>query len=586
MVLDGSVAAGSRDMVEGPEENQKALEQAKAAAEEAQKALERAQAAAKAAERAVSSAEKAVTQDAATASLPETTTAKPANDDAVKNDTLLDVKVYYETQCPYSMALLKDIMAVYQTDIFEFVNFTFYPFGNAMAVPLSEVSTGYKFWHPETTDENKSWTHVFKCQHGEMECLGNRIQMCAQKLANGTSEKFFPFVGCMARAQEGASIEKTSFECANSTGVDLDAIQECTESAEGNRMMAGVANSTKEARASYTPWVTLNGVHAVSAENGLLTKLLCTALLGKGHHPKACHEIELVQLSSQGTKQLVRHGKDDRSHSQTEQEPTTEETPVQSGGNSSFPNEYEGEKLRLAVYYESQCPYSMMALKDLDAIWSTDFRHYINLSMYPFGNAQAIPLAQVSDGYKYWHPETKRSNMSSVFICQHGEPECLGNLIHACAMETTNHNPDMYVPYFACMAGMAKNSVEQASYDCSEPNGIDIEAIKNCTESVEANQKMQAIAEASTNVTLQRKYVPWITLNGVHAVSAENGFLRKLLCTAVLGLSIPLPQACNSIELLQTELPQSAQGQMNLKMAPSDTNQQAVHSKPSLLLSP
>ena len=55
--------------------------------------------------------------------------------------------------------------------------------------------------------------------------------------------------------------------------------------------------------------------------------------------------------------------------------------------------------------------------------------------MYPYGNAH----------------EEKLPNGTYQFHCQHGEKECIGNLIEACILDITNYNSAYYFPIIKCM---------------------------------------------------------------------------------------------------------------------------------------
>ena len=67
--------------------------------------------------------------------------------------------------------------------------------------------------------------------------------------------------------------------------------------------------------------------------------------------------------------------------------------------------------------------------------------------------------------------------------------ECLGNMIHACAIKSTG-DAKKYVPYFGCMAEKAAESIEKSSFDCAALHEIPIDAVKKCVNSVEGNNLM------------------------------------------------------------------------------------------------
>eukprot|EP00747_Dinoflagellata_sp_TGD_P063265 gnl/TRDRNA2_/TRDRNA2_153378_c1_seq2.p1 gnl/TRDRNA2_/TRDRNA2_153378_c1~~gnl/TRDRNA2_/TRDRNA2_153378_c1_seq2.p1 ORF type:complete len:369 (-),score=91.95 gnl/TRDRNA2_/TRDRNA2_153378_c1_seq2:57-1067(-) len=216
--------------------------------------------------------------------------------------------------------------------------------------------------------------------------------------------------------------------------------------------------------------------------------------------------------------------------------------------------------ISLELMYESQCPYSLLFLQDLakvlPAMYGKQLKDRVNLQLSPFGNAQAVPTKSISEGYKFWHPEVVESGQENVYLCQHGEGECLGNMIHMCAMQL-QQDPLKFINFLGCMADNPNFSVEKASYECAAKleHDIDIKAIKKCALGPDGVSGMDTAHKRTAKHT-ERKWVPWVVVNNVHAPSAENGYLERLLCTVELG-TVPeggnFPQACNSIELLQVQ---------------------------------
>eukprot|EP00747_Dinoflagellata_sp_TGD_P211433 gnl/TRDRNA2_/TRDRNA2_84673_c0_seq2.p1 gnl/TRDRNA2_/TRDRNA2_84673_c0~~gnl/TRDRNA2_/TRDRNA2_84673_c0_seq2.p1 ORF type:complete len:894 (-),score=196.82 gnl/TRDRNA2_/TRDRNA2_84673_c0_seq2:41-2722(-) len=473
----------------------------------------------------------------------------------------LHFEVFYETKCPYSQQIIQDIDRL-MNSMGEYLNFSLYPFGNAQAIKMDKVSDGYKYWHPEVNNSN--YSHVFMCQHGEMECLGNMIHACALDILNSSAESI-SFFACMAR-NSAVSIEKASLDCAQELSIDLVPIRDCAYSADGNHKMAKIADKTESAWIQYTPWVSMNTAHAVSAENGYIQRIVCTALLGQNIIPDACQEIELLQLGSESASHGVEHEHVTRKGAP---EPSIQvDAEIKAAEHNATvtasPPLLNVDPLHLKVYYETRCPYSLMLIRDLDSVWSTDFHHYIKLEMVPFGNAQAIAVDMISEGYKFWHSDMLKDGYSHIFLCQHGEDECMGNLMHQCFMEHTKFDATKYIPLFACMAEHPSWSIEKASWSCVQegklgddvPHSTDADVekvfkdVKECVQSVKSNHKMAEIGNKTNSLVPPRSYVPWVTLNGIHVSSTENGYLQRLMCTVLLG-SGEFPAACHGIEMLQ-----------------------------------
>jgi len=201
------------------------------------------------------------------------------------------------------------------------------------------------------------------------------------------------------------------------------------------------------------------------------------------------------------------------------------------------------KKVKLEIHYETLCPYcSELIGTSLQPIWKDpDFSERIEISMFPAGNVLAVPIKEVSDGFRFFHPELENQGFGHVFQCQHGEQECLGNMVQACVIKLLE-NPSDYLPFLFCMESPSQeSSVEKTAFECLKESKISPDEILNCTQSPSANSMMFAISNYSNSLTPQRQYVPWVTINGDHQEEADGGDLLGPLCRA---LDAPLPAAC------------------------------------------
>lgn len=207
------------------------------------------------------------------------------------------------------------------------------------------------------------------------------------------------------------------------------------------------------------------------------------------------------------------------------------------------------KKLKLEIHYETLCPYcSSLIGTELKSIWNdTEFRERLDVSMFPAGNVKVFPVEGLSKGWRAFHPELVKDGFGHVFMCQHGEEECLGNMIQACAM-TMLGEPADYLPFMFCMESAAAKdeSVESAAFRCvKETTTLDAEDLVKCTQSPEANKKMFSIATYSDSLSPPRQHAPWVVINGEHHEKADNGDLLGSLCSA---LAAPLPAACKGMD--------------------------------------
>jgi len=235
-------------------------------------------------------------------------------DATAKKDTaptkLVSINLYYETRCPDCIEFINNTLAPMwaNKDIRPHLNITVNPYGNAMSIPMANVSAGYKFWHAETTGTGFDYVHV--CQHGSDECLGNLIQACAISMVE--KEKYMDMVFCMA-AKPDWSIEKASYECMVSAGVPHDQVKECATSARGNKLYADLGRKTDAVPGRQgTPWIMIDGINLQNVTD--LMRTVCTGIGDAG--PTSCSSFQAAPAATEAP------AKDDR--------------PSQEGGDGDF----------------------------------------------------------------------------------------------------------------------------------------------------------------------------------------------------------------------------------------------------------
>lgn len=238
------------------------------------------------------------------------------------------------------------------------------------------------------------------------------------------------------------------------------------------------------------------------------------------------------------------------------------------------------KKVKIEIFYETKCPSCQAFIsRTLNQVWEDEeFRRRIKVHFYPYGNAQTLRTHDIAPGYKYWHEEMDAEGMDYMFPCQHGPDECFGNMLQACAIDSLNEQAKI-VPFIICMETFSNKSLELAAWDCGNEQGVDLQKIKTCMQSSHGNRLMYKFANHTDTLASPagpKAYVPWITIDGIHAEAAEkdggnggdgHGFL-KLLCTA---MSEPRPVACNATffeAALTTEIVHSgAHSMVNLPLA-------------------
>jgi len=201
---------------------------------------------------------------------------------------------------------------------------------------------------------------------------------------------------------------------------------------------------------------------------------------------------------------------------------------------------YHGRKVLVEIYYETLCPSSLDLLNgSFQKAWQDNkLREIMDVRLYPFGNAEMLSENEVSKVYKASHPNAKYP----VINCQHGEQECLGNLVQACAVKQLKTSDS--VGLVLCMASQGTSvDIESSSRDCAKKLDISMKQIMDCVTSSQGHDLITALGSKSLNPVLHRTYVPFVLVDGRHEKAADEDNLLGPLCSAV---GSPLPHACEA----------------------------------------
>ncbi|XP_055514465.1 gamma-interferon-inducible lysosomal thiol reductase-like [Leucoraja erinacea] len=182
--------------------------------------------------------------------------------------------------------------------------------------------------------------------------------------------------------------------------------------------------------------------------------------------------------------------------------------------------------VHISLFYESRCPdCSDFVVHELCPVWMR-MREVLNITLIPFGNAEIIQGAQ---GVQY--------------LCQHGEEECLGNMIQSCMIHHLK-NTSSYLPVICCME--SAHTVVATTQQCLQDHApaLTWETISDCVDGELGARLMQVNARLTTSLEPPHRYVPWILINGVHSEDIQHhaeGDLLELVCQTYTG---SLPAVC------------------------------------------
>ncbi|XP_058495259.1 gamma-interferon-inducible lysosomal thiol reductase-like [Solea solea] len=178
----------------------------------------------------------------------------------------------------------------------------------------------------------------------------------------------------------------------------------------------------------------------------------------------------------------------------------------------------------LTLYYESLCPACRVFItQQLFPTW-TMLQDIMSVTLVPYGNAKEIPSG------------------NSPFTCQHGEPECRGNIIEACIIHLTRHSA-LHIIY--CMESAA--NVLSAAQSCLQlyAPAVSWSSVDSCVTNGLGDRLMHANAAMTRALKPPHTHVPWVTFNGEYTEENEDmamSSLFHLICQLYKGVK---PPACN-----------------------------------------
>ncbi|KAG1648037.1 Gamma-interferon-inducible lysosomal thiol reductase [Nymphon striatum] len=162
-------------------------------------------------------------------------------------------------------------------------------------------------------------------------------------------------------------------------------------------------------------------------------------------------------------------------------------------------------KVKIELFMESLCPDCIKTLINTVYPAYNRVKEITNIEFIPFGNAV----------------EKRSSNGTWSFHCQHGPPECQGNILENCILHYVTETSKQ-VNYIYCLE---TNSPSTSGYMCAQKLGLSSvwSNINKCTKSPLGNKLFHRSAVRTMNLNPKHKWVPWILINGIHG----NGKLRK-----------------------------------------------------------
>ena len=168
---------------------------------------------------------------------------------------------------------------------------------------------------------------------------------------------------------------------------------------------------------------------------------------------------------------------------------------------------------KIQIYIESLCPdcYFFITKSFKSFYENVKNPNLAEIEFIPYGNAQEVYNSQ----NKLWE-----------FTCQHGEPECYGNLIETCAIQTLGKIKSYET--IICL----ESNIEEYDFDfdktleyCMTNDQTNLGLIKECVSSDIGNYYQHQMAMKTDK---NHHWVPWVVVDGVHDTEAENQIIESL----------------------------------------------------------
>ncbi|XP_054644508.1 gamma-interferon-inducible lysosomal thiol reductase-like [Dunckerocampus dactyliophorus] len=180
-------------------------------------------------------------------------------------------------------------------------------------------------------------------------------------------------------------------------------------------------------------------------------------------------------------------------------------------------------QVSVTLYYESLCPACRAFItQQLFPTW-TMLQDIMKVTLVPYGNAK------------------EHMSGNTTFTCQHGEPECHGNMIEACVLHLSDHAA---FPIIFCMESAA--DVLSAAQPCLQMHAPSIPwaSVDSCVRGGLGRRLMHASAAMTRALSPAHTHVPWVTFNGEYKEDHEDkamSSLFHLVCQLYKGVK---PPAC------------------------------------------
>ncbi|XP_030029416.2 GILT-like protein 2 [Manduca sexta] len=182
------------------------------------------------------------------------------------------VEVYYESLCPYCERFFVNKLEPVVQSMHQYLDIKLYPFGNA---DIIEEDDHYRF----------------RCQHGKLECYGNKLHACAIDILKNVTKSTL-FNCCLF---EFFSDDESVDECATRMKLNGDPIKECAKGSKGNELLKYYGDETNKIYFRGVPHIRLNGIPYRNSSKKIFKDYVCAAFKNP---PPPCNTVSTTSAST------------------------------------------------------------------------------------------------------------------------------------------------------------------------------------------------------------------------------------------------------------------------------------------------
>merc|ERR1719188_590875 len=191
-------------------------------------------------------------------------------------DKPVTLDIFYETKCPFSLQFIDGEVKPALSDptcVFQHVHINWEPYGNAQ----------------DSGD-------AVSCQHGEDECFGNKLHLCAKKEFGADNDGLTAWVTCVMTnlVPDG----KMSHDEDTFRGCDdgkADALLACANSDDSLNMLKTAGAETQGGQIQQAPWVVLEATPGYNLQ-GALVNSICGQMAEQSlEQPQCCAAAAATQ---------------------------------------------------------------------------------------------------------------------------------------------------------------------------------------------------------------------------------------------------------------------------------------------------